>query len=121
LNKTIINQQPSNFYLKMYSNNLEIDVPTRWSRNKASRLLTIYDDNLKIMYSGLGRNDDESAALIANNPFRSSIDVGYFEVYIIEDGCDNGFEGYNYVISYYNLLLLYILGLLMEYSSFKLG
>ncbi|RIB11194.1 concanavalin A-like lectin/glucanase domain-containing protein [Gigaspora rosea] len=77
----------------MYSNNLEIDVPTRWSRNKASRLLTIYDDNLKIMYSGLGRNDDESAALIANNPFRSSIDVGYFEVYIIEDGCDNGFEG----------------------------
>ncbi|CAG8540244.1 21313_t:CDS:2 [Dentiscutata erythropus] len=69
------------------------DAPTRWSRSKASRLLTIYDNNLIIKYNGLGRNDDEAAALITNSPFRSSMNVVYFEVCIIEDGCDNGLEG----------------------------
>ncbi|CAG8798672.1 25505_t:CDS:2, partial [Racocetra persica] len=72
------------------SNNYEFEVPTRWSRSKASRQLTIYDDNLKIMYSGPGLNDDDAATLITNSPFRSTMGVGYFEIYIIEDGCDNG-------------------------------
>ncbi|CAG8468239.1 2300_t:CDS:2 [Dentiscutata heterogama] len=75
------------------NNNHKFDVPTRWSRTKASRLLTIDDNNLRIKYNGLGQNDDEAAALIANSPFRYSMNIGYFEIYIIEDGCDNGLEG----------------------------
>ncbi|CAG8668787.1 5428_t:CDS:2, partial [Scutellospora calospora] len=74
------------------TNDNEFETPTRWNRSKASRLITIYDNNLKIMYSGLGRNDDEGATLITNNPFRWTMNIVYFEVHIIEDGCDFGFE-----------------------------
>ncbi|CAG8611585.1 9336_t:CDS:2 [Cetraspora pellucida] len=89
------------------SNNYEFDVPARWSRSKASRQLTIYDDNLKIMYNGLGLNDDDAATLITSSPFRPTMGVGYFEIYIIEDGCDNGFESLENSIHISNSFIMF--------------
>ena len=54
--------------------------------------LEISMDNLKVLYRGLGKTDEDAAAIRSNNQIPRTLGVYYFEVKIINSG-QNGFIG----------------------------
>jgi hypothetical protein len=68
------------------------DLPRAWSAKDKATCISLSENNLKVLYKGLGKNHKDAAAVRAAHPIPASCLLYYFEIRIISKGRD-GYMG----------------------------